>query len=164
MNARRETRDSGGLMERVIRVNRVAKVVKGGKRFHFQALTVVGDGKGKVGMGQAKANEVQPAVEKAVKVARRNLVAVSMSGDTIPHAVWGRFSASRVYMQPAMKGTGVKAGGTVRAVLECAGIQNILTKVHGNANPINLVKATLDGLTSLRTREEVERLRGVKLE
>ena len=164
MNARRETRDSGGLMERVIRVNRVAKVVKGGKRFHFQALTVVGDGKGKVGMGQAKANEVQPAVEKAVKVARRNLVAVSMSGDTIPHVVWGRFSASRVYMQPAMKGTGVKAGGTVRAVLECAGIQNILTKVHGNANPINLVKATLDGLTSLRTREEVERLRGVKLE
>lgn len=164
MNARREMRDSGGLMERVIRVNRVAKVVKGGKRFHFQALTVVGDGKGKVGMGQAKANEVQPAVEKAVKVARRNLVVVAMSGDTIPHAVWGRFSASRVYLQPAMKGTGVKAGGTVRAVLECTGIQNILTKVHGNANPINLVKATLDGLTSLRTREEVERLRGVTLE
>lgn len=151
------------MMERVIRVNRVAKVVKGGKRFHFQALAVVGDGKGRIGMGQAKSNEVQPAVEKAIKVARRSLMSVTLVGDTIPHRAWGRYGASKVYLQPAMKGTGVKAGGTVRAVLECAGVQNILTKVHGSANPINLVRATLEGLGSLRTREEVERLRGVKL-
>ncbi len=152
------------MAERVVRINRVAKVVKGGKRFSFSALVIVGDMKGKVGFGQGKANEVQPAVEKAVKAARRSLLEIGLSGDTIPHSVWGRSGASRVYMQPALKGTGVKAGGTVRAVLECCGVRNILTKVHGSPNPINLVKATLDGLSALRSREMVERLRGVRLE
>lgn len=151
------------MAERVVRINRVAKVVKGGKRFSFSALVIVGDMKGRVGFGQGKANEVQPAVEKAVKAARRGLTPICLVGDTIPHAVWGRSGASRVYMQPALKGTGVKAGLTVRAVLECAGVRNILTKVHGSSNPVNLVKATMDGLSVLRTREMVEKLRGVTL-
>ena len=167
MSARRDRSDRGGdsgFLERVVRINRVAKVVKGGKRFSFSALAVVGDGQGKVGYGHGKANEVQPAVEKAMKAARRSMVTVNLGGGTIPHPVWGRYGASRVYLQPAMKGTGVKAGGTVRAVLECVGVRNILTKVHGSSNPENLLKAAIDGLSVLRTREMVEKLRGVTLE
>ena len=159
----RGEREGGGLIERVLPVKRVAKVVKGGKRFSFSAMVVVGDAQGRVGMGQGKANEVQPALEKANKAARRTMIAIKLAGDSIPHAVWGRFRASRIYLQPALKGTGVKAGGTVRSVLECAGIKNVLTKTHGSTNYVNLVKATMDGLSQLRSREEIERLRGVKL-
>jgi small subunit ribosomal protein S5 len=152
-----------GLDDRVIKIRRCAAVVKGGRRFSFNALVVVGDKHGKVGYGYGKANEVPPAVEKAVKQASRSLLKVTLRGDTIPHRVIGRCGATKVVMLPAGPGTGVKAGPGVREVLELAGVRNILTKVLGSANAINLVKATVDGLKMLRTREEVERLRGVKL-
>ncbi len=144
--------------ERVVKIRRCAAVVKGGRRFSFNALVVVGDKKGKVACGYGKANEVPPAVEKAVKNAQETLrrqKRISMRGETIPHRVIGRFGGSKVIMVPAGPGTGVKAGPGVRDVLESCGIQNILTKVHGSSNPINLVKATIAGLMELRTREEV---------
>jgi len=154
------------MIEKVVFINRCAKVVKGGRRFSFAALAVVGDGKGRVGIGYGKANEVPPAVEKATKEAR-DLVQrrrpVQLRGDTIPHRIVGRYGSSRVILVPAGAGTGVKAGASVRAVLEVAGVRNILTKVHGSTNPINLIKATLDGLENLRSRESVARLRGVAL-
>src|SRR4051812_14821601 len=145
---------------------RCAAVVKGGRRFSFNALVVVGDSRGRVACGYGKANEVPPAVEKATKDAQETLKRqkrVQMKGDTIPHRVIGRFGGSRVIMVPAGPGTGVKAGPGVRDVLEVCGIRNILTKVHGSSNPINLVKATIQGLLELRTREEVARLRGVSI-
>ena len=154
------------LQERVIEINRVAKVVKGGRRFSFNALVVVGDEKGRVGYGYGKAKEVPPAVEKALKDGEANVKRqkrVSMRGQTIPHRVVGRYGGSRVILVPAGPGTGVKAGPGVREVLAACGIRNILTKTHGSTNPINLVKATLDGLMQLRTREDVARLRGVEL-
>src|SRR6266852_6273186 len=161
----REVRQDG-LEDRVVKIRRCAAVVKGGRRFSFNALVVVGDGRGKVACGYGKANEVPPAVEKATKDAQESLrrqKRVSLRGDTIPHRVIGRFGGSRVILVPAGPGTGVKAGAGVRDVLEVCGIRNILTKVHGSANPINLVKATIQGLLELRTREEVARLRGVTL-
>jgi small subunit ribosomal protein S5 len=154
------------LEDRVIKIRRCAAVVKGGRRFSFNALVVVGDNKGRVAAGYGKANEVPPAVEKATKDAEEHLKRqkrVSLKGDTIPHRVVGRYGASRVVMVPAGPGTGVKAGPGVRDVLVVAGVRNILTKVHGSSNPINLVKATIDGLLQLRTREQVAALRGVTL-
>jgi len=155
-----------GLEERVVKIRRCAAVVKGGRRFSFNALVVVGDRNGRVAWGYGKANEVPPAVEKAAKDAQETLKRqrkVQMRGDSIPHRVVGRFGGSRVILVPAGPGTGVKAGPGVRDVLEACGIHNILTKTHGSTNPINLVKATIQGLLELRTREEVARLRGVSL-
>ncbi len=155
-----------GLEDRVVKIRRCAAVVKGGRRFSFNALVVVGDRGGRVACGYGKANEVPPAVEKATKDAQEALKRqkrVSLRNTTIPHRVIGRFGGSRVILVPAGPGTGVKAGPGVRDVLEVCGIRNILTKVHGSSNPINLVKATIDGLMQLRTREEVARLRGVAL-
>jgi small subunit ribosomal protein S5 len=166
--ARDRDRDNrpDGLEERVVKIRRCAAVVKGGRRFSFNALVVVGDKNGRVAYGYGKANEVPPAVEKAAKDAQETLKRqkkVQMKGQTIPHRVVGKYGASRVVMVPAGPGTGVKAGPGVRDVLECCGIRNILTKVHGSSNPLNLVKATLEGLLLLRTREEVAALRGVSL-
>ena len=155
-----------GLEERVVKIRRCAAVVKGGRRFSFNALVVVGDKQGRVAYGYGKANEVPPAVDKAVKDATgmmRREKKVQLSAATIPHRVIGKYGASRVVLVPAGPGTGVKAGPGVRDVLEACGVRNILTKVHGSTNPINLVKATLAGLRLLRTREDVARLRGVPL-
>lgn len=155
-----------GIKDFVVKIRRCAAVVKGGRRFSFNALVVVGDERGKVAFGYGKANEVPPAVEKAMKDGQQSLTRtrrVMLRGDTIPHRVMGRSGASRVILIPAGQGTGVKAGPGVREVLQACGIRNILTKVYGSSNPINLVKATVNGLLLLRTREEVERLRGVKL-
>ena len=149
-----------------MKIRRCAAVVKGGRRFSFNALVVVGDRKGGVACGYGKANEVPPAVDKATKDATETLKRqkrVSLKGDSIPHRVIGRYGASKVILVPARPGTGLKAGPGVREVLQAAGIANILTKVHGSTNPINLVKATIQGLLMLRTREEVARLRGVTL-
>src|SRR5919201_4549362 len=154
------------LEERVVKNRRCAAVVKGGRRFSFNALVVVGDKHGRVAWGYGKANEVPPAVEKAVKDAQdtmRRQRKIQLKGETIPHRVVGRFGGSRVILVPAGPGTGVKAGPGVRDVLAVCGVRNILTKVHGSTNPINLVKATIEGLLQLRTREEVARLRGVTL-
>jgi len=154
------------LLDRVIKIRRCATVVKGGRRFSFNALVVVGDSKGKVVTGYGKANEVPPSVEKATKDAQQALKRtrrVSLRGDTIPHRVVGKYGASKVVMVPAGPGTGVKAGAGVRDVLEVAGVKNILTKVHGSTNPLNLVKATIEGLQQLRTRQEVASLRGVNV-
>ncbi len=161
----REPRQDG-LEDRVVKIRRCAAVVKGGRRFSFNALVVVGDKNGRVAAGYGKANEVPPAVEKATKDAQETLrrqPRFSLRGDTIPHRVVGKFGGSRVILVPAGPGTGVKAGPGVRDVLEACGIKNILTKVHGSTNAINLVKATIQGLLELRTREEVARLRGVTL-
>jgi small subunit ribosomal protein S5 len=165
MAKERESR-SDGFDDYVVKIRRCAAVVKGGRRFSFNALVVVGDKQGRVSTGYGKANEVPPAVEKALKDAHEAIKRskrVQMKGNTIPHRVIGRFGGSRVIMVPAGPGTGVKAGPGVREVLQACGIQNILTKTHGSTNPINLVKATIAGLQELRTREEVQRLRGVTL-
>ena len=154
---------SDGFAETVVKIRRCAAVVKGGRRFSFNAMVVVGDRQGRVGWGYGKANEVPPAVEKAVKDGQRRMQRVLLKGTTIPHRVTGKYGAARVILLPAAPGTGVIAGASVRAVVEAAGIQNILTKAHGSSNPINLVKATLNALEQLRTAEEVQRLRGVPL-
>src|SRR5438876_43256 len=161
----RDSRDQG-MVDFVVKIKRSACVVKGGRRFSFNALVVVGDKAGKVSFGYGKANEVPPAVEKAIKEGEaqaKRSKKLSLRGSTIPHRVIGKYGASRVILVPAGPGTGVKAGPGVREVLQAAGVQNILTKVHGSTNPINLVKATIQGLLQLRTRDEVARLRGVAL-
>jgi len=156
--------EEGDLRDTVVAINRSAKVVKGGRRFSFSALSVVGDGRGRVGIGYGKANEVPPAVEKSISEGKKNLVRVALKGDTIPHAVTGRFGAARVFMRPAGAGTGVIAGGGVRAVCQMVGIRNILTKSLGSNNPVNLVKAAMDGLMKLKEAKDVARLRGVPIE
>ncbi|MFP4212604.1 MAG: 30S ribosomal protein S5 [Desulfohalobiaceae bacterium] len=149
-----------GYIEKIVHLNRVAKVVKGGRNFKFSALVVVGNGKGKVGYGQGKANQVPDAIQKATEQARRSMVEIPIVEGTLPYEVLGHFGAGRVLLKPASKGSGIIAGGPVRAVMEAAGVQNILTKALGTNNPVNVLKATMKGLCSLRTADEVSRLRG----
>jgi small subunit ribosomal protein S5 len=152
-----------GTIERTVKIKRCAAVVKGGRRFSFAAMVVCGDGDGKVGWGYGKANEVQPSVEKATKQAMRSMVKVPLVDGAIPHRVDGQFGAAKVVLLPAGPGTGIIAGAAVRAVCEAAGLKNILTKSFGSNNPVTLVKATIDALTHLRTKEDIENLRGVEL-
>ncbi|MDG1134615.1 MAG: 30S ribosomal protein S5 [Pseudomonadales bacterium] len=149
-----------GLVEKLVQVNRVAKVVKGGRIFGFTALTVVGDGNGRVGFGRGKAREVPTAIQKAMEAARRNMVDVDLNGGTLWYATTARHSASKVYMQPASEGTGVIAGGTMRAVLEAAGVHNVLAKCYGSTNPVNVVRATFKALTGVKSPERVADKRG----
>jgi small subunit ribosomal protein S5 len=152
-----------GLSKKLIAINRVTKVVKGGRNMRFSALVVVGDEKGKVGLGMGKAAEVPEAIEKATQLARRNMADISLKDTTIPHQTTGKFGRGQVLLIPAETGTGVIAGGPVRAVLEAAGVKDIRTKSLGSSNPINCAKATLEGLLSLRSAEQISKLRGVEV-
>ena len=160
----RRPEEKDGLNKKLICVNRITKVVKGGRKMRFAALVVIGDENGKVGYGMGKANEVPEAIEKASTQAKKSMTLVSLDGTTIPHSVIGKFGRGSVLMLPAEEGTGVIAGGPVRAVMEAAGIKNIRTKSHGTSNPINMVKATIEGLRELRTAEQVAALRGKTVE
>ena len=159
MNRERESE----FAETVVHINRVAKVVKGGKNFSFSAVVVAGDGAGRVGYGTGKAREVPPAIQKASEQARKEMVKVPLVGGTVPHKIWGRWGATKVLLRPASPGTGVIAGGGVRAVMESAGIQDVLTKIVGSRNPFNVVRATFNALHSLMTDDQIRRLRGVDL-
>ena len=153
-----------GLIEKLVKVNRVAKVVKGGRIFSFTALTVVGDGKGKIGFGRGKAREVPAAIQKAMEAARRNMVFVELNKSTIQYPIKSQHGATRVYMQPASEGTGVIAGGAMRAVLEVAGVHNVLAKCYGSTNPMNVVYATFKGLSNMRSPRQIAAKRGKPVE
>lgn len=161
---RRQQQEENQFEERVVHINRVTKVVKGGRRFRFSALVIVGDKQGKVGFGTGKAQEVPDAIKKAVEAAKANLIEVPMVGTTLPHEALGVFGAGRVIMRPASEGTGIIAGGAVRTVFELAGINDVLAKSLGTSTPINMVRATFEGLKSLRTVEQVAALRGLSVE
>jgi small subunit ribosomal protein S5 len=157
---REPERSESGMIDKVVHINRVTKVVKGGKNLSFSALVVVGDGKGRVGFGSGKAKEVPAAIKKGIEIAKKNMISIALSGTTIPHQIVGHYGAGMVLLKPASDGTGVIAGGPVRAILESAGIQNILTKSLGTANPHNVVKATFEALKLLRTEAQYKALRG----
>lgn len=159
-----EDSNNEGLQEKLVQVNRVAKTVKGGRIFQFTALTVVGDGNGKVGFGRGKAREVPIAIQKAMEAARRNMINVDLNGDTLQYAIKGVHGASKVYMQPASQGTGVIAGGAMRSVLEIAGVQNVLAKCYGSTNPVNVVRATFNALKAMSSPEAVAAKRGKSVE
>ncbi len=161
---RSRNESSDEFIEKIVFINRVAKVVKGGRRFSFSAIVVVGDGKGKIGYGLGKANLVPEAIRKGVEKARKDMTSVSLTDISIPHQVIGRYGAGKVLLKPASEGTGVIAGGPVRAVLEAVGVHNILTKCLGSHNPHNMVKATLNGLKSLRTAAKIAEMRGKSVE
>jgi len=152
------------LQEKLVQVNRVAKTVKGGRIFGFTALTVVGDGQGRVGFGRGKAREVPVAIQKAMEAARRNMISVQLDGSTLQYPVTARHGASKVYMQPASEGTGVIAGGAMRSVLELAGVQNVLAKCYGSTNPVNVVRATFNGLKQMKSPEDVAAKRGLSVD
>jgi len=153
-----------GMQEKLIQVNRVAKVVKGGRIFGFTALTAVGDGNGRIGFGRGKAREVPLAIQKAMEAARRNMITVSLDGHTLQYPIKAKHGASKVYMQPASEGTGIIAGGAMRAVLELAGVQNVLAKCYGSTNPVNVVRATFNGLRDIRSPEDIAGKRGKSVE
>ncbi|MFU8784319.1 30S ribosomal protein S5 [Aliidiomarina sp.] len=155
---------NGEMMEKLITVNRVSKVVKGGRIFSFTALTVVGDGQGKIGFGYGKAREVPAAIQKAMEKARRNMVTVELINGTLQHPVKGRHSGSNVFMKPASEGTGIIAGGAMRAVLEVAGVHNVLSKAYGSTNPINVVRATIKALESMNSPEQIAAKRGLSVD
>ncbi len=163
--AKHEKNNAGDdLLEKLVAVNRVAKVVKGGRQFGFTALTVVGDGNGSVGFGYGKAREVPIAIQKAMQAARKNLTKVHLRDETLQYEIKGRHGATKVYMQPASEGTGVIAGGAMRAVFECAGVRNVLAKSYGSRNPINVVRATINGLTSIHSPRSIAAKRGKKVD
>jgi small subunit ribosomal protein S5 len=157
---KKDEANTEGFEEKLVQVNRVAKTVKGGRIFAFTALTVVGDGKGRVGFGRGKAREVPAAIQKAMESARRDMIQVELNGDTIQYPTKGRHGASKVYMQPASEGTGVIAGGAMRAVLELAGVQNVLAKCYGSTNPVNVVRATFQALSAMQSPEQIAAKRG----
>ena len=159
-----QRKNEEGLQEKLIQVNRVAKVVKGGRIFGFTALTAVGDGNGRVGFGRGKAREVPLAIQKAMEAARRNMIVVELNGTTLQYPIKARHGASKVYMQPASDGTGIIAGGAMRAILELAGVQNVLAKCYGSTNPVNVVRATFAGLRTMRSPEAVATRRGKTVE
>jgi small subunit ribosomal protein S5 len=162
--ARNEQNQSADdLMEKLVAVNRVAKVVKGGRQFGFTALTVVGDGKGRVGFGYGKAREVPIAIQKSMQAARKNMIRVNLNHDTLQYAKKGRHGATYVYMQPASEGTGLIAGGAMRAVFECAGVRNVLAKSYGSRNPINVVRATISALDQIHSPKQIAAKRGKKI-
>ena len=163
-NEQKKQQTEGDLLEKLVQVNRVAKVVKGGRIFSFTALTVVGDGKGKVGFGRGKAREVPVAIQKAMEAARRNMIHVRLNNGTLQYPIKAAHGASKVYMRPASEGTGIIAGGAMRAVLEIAGIHNVLAKCYGSTNPVNVVRATFNGLRNMSSPEDVAAKRGKTVE
>ncbi len=163
-NDQKKQQTEGDLLEKLVQVNRVAKVVKGGRIFSFTALTVVGDGKGKVGFGRGKAREVPVAIQKAMEAARRNMIHVQLNNGTLQYAIKAAHGASKVYMRPASEGTGVIAGGAMRAVLEIAGVHNVLAKCYGSTNPVNVVRATFNGLRTMSSPADIAAKRGKTVE